>query len=74
MDARNLNPDHPSVAWELGALRKQWNRVKDQVAPLVVAQQQECYSTGIADAVEALNNWKSSKAGTRKGRRWGSRA
>ncbi len=71
MDARNLNPDHPSVAWELGALRKQWNRVKDQVAPWWSENSKECYSTGIADAVTALNNWKSSKAGTRKGRRVG---
>ncbi len=71
MDARKIDPDHPSVAWELGALRKEWNRVKDQVAPWWAENSKECYSTGIADAVTALNNWKSSKAGTRKGRRVG---
>ena len=71
IDARKLNPDHPSVAWELGALRKEWNRAKDQVAPSWSENSKECYSTGIADAVTALNNWKSSKAGTRKGRRVG---
>ena len=71
MDAKKLNPNHTSVSWELGALRKQWNQVKDQVAPWWSENSKECYSSGIADAVTALNNWKSSKDGTRKGKRVG---
>lgn len=71
MDAKKLNPNHTSVAWELSALRKEWNRVKDQVAPWWSENSKECYSSGIADAVTALNNWKSSKDGTRKGKRVG---
>jgi putative transposase len=71
MDAKKLNPNHPSVPWELGALRKEWNRVKDQVAPWWSENSKECYSSGIADAVTALTNWKSSKTGARKGKRVG---
>ena len=71
MDARKLDPEHASVAWELGALRKEWNQVKDQVAPWWPENSKECYASGIADAVTALNNWKSSRNGTRKGKRVG---
>lgn len=71
MDAKKLDPDHPSTAWELGALRKEWNSVKGQVAPWWSENSKECYACGIADAVTALNNWKASRDGTRKGQRVG---
>lgn len=71
MDAANLDPEHVSVPWELGTLRKEWNQVKDQVAPWWSENSKECYASGIADVVTALNNWKSSKDGTRKGKRVG---
>ncbi|MEI6252413.1 MAG: IS607 family element RNA-guided endonuclease TnpB, partial [Mycobacteriaceae bacterium] len=71
MDAKKLDPEHVSAAWELGALRKEWNQVKDQVAPWWSENSKECYASGIADAVTALNNWKSSRDGTRRGKRVG---
>ncbi len=71
LDAAKLDPEHVAVPWELGALRKEWNRVKDQVAPWWPENSKECYASGIADAVTALNNWKSSGNGTRKGKRVG---
>ena len=71
MDAKKVDPGHSSVAWELGALRKRWNAEKDTVAPWWSENSKECYSSGIADAVTALTNWKSSKDGTRKGKRVG---
>ena len=71
MDAANLDPEHVSVPWELSTLRKEWNQVKDQVAPWWSENSKECYASGIADVVTALNNWKSSKDGTRKGKRVG---
>ena len=71
MDAANLDPEHVSVAWELGALRKEWNQIKAQVAPWWSENSKERYSSGIADVVTALNNWKSSRSGSRKGKRVG---
>ena len=69
--ARRADPAHESVDWDLGALRKVWNQDKQQVAPWWAANSKECYSSGLADLVAALNNWKTSKNGARKGRRVG---
>jgi putative transposase len=71
MDAKKLDPSHVSVGWDLYSLRKEWNRVKDQVAPWWARNSKECYSSGISDLCTALNNWKASKAGVRKGERVG---
>jgi len=68
MDAKALDPQHPSVAWSHGELRKAWNRDKDEVAPWWAENSKETYSSGLADLAEALANWNSSKNGTRKGR------
>jgi putative transposase len=71
IDARRADPAHESVGWDLGALRKVWNRDKAQVAPWWAVNSKECYSSGLKDLAQALKNWKTSKNGTRKGRRVG---
>ena len=68
MDAKAANPSHESVAWTLPALRKQWNRDKHVVAPWA-ENSKECYNSGIADLVKALDNWSKSNNGRRNGRR-----
>ena len=54
LDARTLDPAHESVDWDLGSLRKMWNRAKDSVAPWWAANSKECYSSGLADLSRAL--------------------
>jgi len=71
LDAKKENPHHVQVPWTLEALRKRWNQVKDEVAPWWAENSKECYSAGIADAVQALRNWSASKHGTRKGKQVG---
>jgi putative transposase len=71
MDAKKLDPSHVSVGRELNSLRKEWSRVKDQVAPWWARNSKECSSSGISDLCTALNNWKGSKAGVRKGKKVG---
>ena len=41
LDARTLDPAHESVDWDLGSLRKMWNRAKDSVAPWWAANSKE---------------------------------
>lgn len=69
LDARTLDPAHESVDWDLGSLRKMWNRAKDSVAPWWAANSKECYSSGLADLSRALTNWKASNNDVRKTRR-----
>jgi putative transposase len=38
------DPGHEPVAWNLAALRKEWNRLKDQVAPWWAENSKEAYS------------------------------
>jgi putative transposase len=71
LDAKSADPQHESVGWDLGSLRKAWNRAKDEVAPWWATNSKECYSSGLADLAQALSNWSASKNGTRKGRRVG---
>jgi putative transposase len=71
LDAKTVDPAHESVGWDLGSLRKAWNRAKDTVAPWWAANSKECYSSGLADLARALDNWKTSKNGKRQGRRVG---
>jgi putative transposase len=68
MDAKTTDPSHESVPWELGALRKAWNRAKNEVAPWWAVNSKEAYSAGLADVVQALSNWKASRSGVRGGR------
>ena len=71
MDARKRNPARQSVPWDFRALRNEWNRVKRDLAPWWADNSKEAYATGITDLVRALDNWKASRAGERKGRKAG---
>ncbi len=71
LDAKTVDPAHQCVGWELGSLRKAWNRAKYEVAPWWATNSKEAYSSGLADLAQALSNWSASKNGTRNGRRVG---
>ena len=71
MDTKAMDPDHESIPWTQAALRKAWNRVKDEVAPWWATNSKEAYSCGLADLETALANWKASQTGNRKGRKIG---
>ena len=71
LDAKPVDPGHESVGWDLRSLRKAWNRAKDQVALWWATNSKECYSAGLADLAQGLNNWSDSKSGKRQGRRVG---
>ena len=59
------------MGWDLGSLRKVWNRAKHDVAPWWATNSKEAYSAGLADLAQALSNWSDSKNGQRSGRRVG---
>ncbi|NUT36757.1 MAG: IS200/IS605 family element transposase accessory protein TnpB [Hamadaea sp.] len=61
----------PLVGWNLPALRKRWNQVKDEVAPWWAQNSKEAYASGIANLVAGLDAWRDWKSGKRKGRRVG---
>jgi hypothetical protein len=69
LDTKAVDPGHESVRWDLGSLRKAWNRAKSEVAPWWATNSKECYSAGLADLAQALNNWSNSKAGKPKPRK-----
>ena len=71
LDAKSADPEHESVGWDLGSLRKAWNRAKDEVAPWWAVNSKEAYSAGLADLTQALSNWSASRNGKRQGRRVG---
>ena len=56
LDAKKADPTHQNVPWTLAGLRRQWNREKIDVAPWWAENSKECYSSGIADLVKALDN------------------
>jgi putative transposase len=45
------------VPWTLPALRWEWNRVKDQVAPWWAENSKEAYSSGLDGLARALKNF-----------------
>jgi putative transposase len=55
------------VPWTLPALRREWNRAKDQVAPWWRENSKEAYSSGLDALARGLKNWVDSKHGRRKG-------
>jgi IS605 OrfB family transposase len=57
------------VPWTLRALRWEWNRAKQDVAPWWAENSKEAYSSGLDALARALKNWSDSKHGKRKGRR-----
>jgi putative transposase len=71
LDARTADPAVPPLAWTLPTLRKSWNQAKDEVAPWWPSCSKEAYACGIADLVQAWQNWSGSKRGSRAGRRVG---
>jgi putative transposase len=71
MDAKTVDAGHESVGWDLGSLRKAWNRAKDDIAPWWAVNSKEAYSAGLADLAAALSNWSASKNGSRSGPRVG---
>ena len=71
LDAQAADPGHESVGWDLGSLRKVWNRAKHEVAPWWATNSKEAYSAGLADLAAALSNWDDSRNGRRPGRRVG---
>jgi putative transposase len=71
LDARTADPAVPPLAWTLPTLRKAWNQAKGEVAPWWPSCSKEAYACGIADLVQALQNWSGSKHGHRAGLRVG---
>ncbi|HEX6676095.1 MAG TPA: IS607 family element RNA-guided endonuclease TnpB [Actinomycetes bacterium] len=56
------------VPWTLPALRREWNRAKDEVAPWWRENSKEAYNSGLDALARGLANWADSKHGRRKGR------
>ena len=57
----------PWRGWSLPALRKEWNQVKNDVAPWWAENSKEAYSSGLAGAAAAFGNYAASKNGRRTG-------
>ncbi|HEY2957331.1 MAG TPA: IS607 family element RNA-guided endonuclease TnpB [Actinomycetota bacterium] len=55
------------LPWTLVALRREWNRSKDHVAPWWRENSKEAYNSGLDALAQALKNWSNSKHGRRKG-------
>jgi putative transposase len=66
LDARAAG-QQVAVPWTLSALRREWNRAKDQVAPWWMENSKEAYSSGLDALGRGLRNWAESKAGRRAG-------
>jgi putative transposase len=47
----------PSLSWSLYSLRKDWNAVKDAVAPWWTECSKEAFNTGLDQLARALKNW-----------------
>ena len=59
----------PPMNWSAYALRKRWNRVKQDVAPWWRENSKESYASGLANLAAALSNWSASRSGERGGPR-----
>ena len=73
LDARKLDPGHESVGWDLGSLRKVWNRAKNEVAPWWATNSKECYSAGLADLAQACVTGTTARTAAGLVGGWGSR-
>jgi putative transposase len=51
IDAKKANPGHESVGWSLAELRKEWNRVKGEVAPW-------CGENSKESGTSSLHGWQ----------------
>ena len=61
----------PAQGWSLPALRRAWNRRKDEVAPWWADNSKEAYNTGLDALARALEAWAQSRAGDRGGQKVG---
>lgn len=67
----------PSLGWSMPSLRREWNRrkhtvaVRDDGTPWWEENSKEAYSSGCQSLASALDNWASSRDGTRRGPRMG---
>jgi putative transposase len=68
LEARAADQTVPALAWNLPAIRRDWNLAKHQVAPWWRECSKEAYACGIADLAAALHNWAESKHGRRAGK------
>jgi putative transposase len=55
------------VPWTLPALRREWNRAKDHVAPWWAENSKEAYNSGLDGLARALTNWNDFRNAQRKG-------
>jgi len=58
----------PAVGWSLPALRRAWNRAKNQAAPWWRQYSKEAANTGLDALARGLTNWSQSRSGRRSGR------
>ncbi|WP_198592053.1 helix-turn-helix domain-containing protein [Kyrpidia spormannii] len=70
LEARGRGED-VEVPWTLAALRREWNRQKEQVAPWWRENSKEAYSAGLDGLARGLKAFFDSRSGKRKGRRVG---
>jgi IS605 OrfB family transposase len=70
LDERGAGQD-VQVPWSLPALRREWNRAKQEAAPWWAENSKECYSSGLDALARALKNWADSRRGRRAGARMG---
>jgi putative transposase len=70
LEARAAGQD-VEVPWTLPALRREWNRAKDSVAPWWAENSKEAYSSGLDALACGLKNWADARAGRRAGARMG---
>jgi putative transposase len=66
-EARALAGSTVEVPWSLTALRREWNRAKDAVAPWWAANSKECYSSGLDALARGLKAYSGSKNSRRQG-------
>jgi putative transposase len=62
-----LDDRTPALRWNLPALRRAWNQVKDEVAPWWTECSKEAFNTGLDGMARALRNFCDSKTGKRAG-------
>jgi transposase len=70
LDQRRADHD-VEVPWTLPELRREWNRVKHQVAPWWQHNSKEAYNSGLDALARALRNWSDSRNRRRNGRPMG---
>ena len=55
------------VPWTLPALRRWWNRAKEEIAPWWRENSKEAYSSGLDGLARGLKAWSDSRSGKRRG-------